>query len=135
MSIFLMESIKTGIFILAGMLCLPSFGGELRIGAAAVKITPPLGTPMAGYYFTRGAEGVHDDLYSKALVFEKEGIRVAVVSCDIIEIPANLAAAVRSHAEKDSGIPSDNIMIGATHAHTGPVILYAEAISGQVRTG
>ena len=34
---------------------------ELRVGAAAVKITPPAGTPMAGYYHARAADGVHDD--------------------------------------------------------------------------
>ena len=123
MKILLNNSLKAGFIALAGLLCLSSFGGELRIGAATVRITPPLGTPMAGYYYTRGAEGVHDDLYAKALVIEKEGIRVAVVSCDIIEIPADLAADVRHLAEKASGIPADHIMIGATHAHTGPVIL------------
>ena len=38
---------------------------DLRIGAASVVITPPAGTPMAGYYFERAAEGVHDDLFAK----------------------------------------------------------------------
>ena len=32
----------------------PLAAGELRLGTAAVKINPPLGTPMAGYY-ARGA--------------------------------------------------------------------------------
>ncbi len=100
-----------------------SFAGDLRVGASAVKITPPLGAPMAGYYFARGAEKVHDDLFAKALVLEKDGIKVAIVVCDLIEVPADLVAAARDHAERSTGIPAGRIMIGATHAHTGPVIL------------
>ncbi|MBI3876641.1 MAG: hypothetical protein HY300_11945, partial [Verrucomicrobia bacterium] len=53
-------------------LFIPPLGaGELRLGAAAVPITPPQGVPMAGYYSARYSEGVHDELYAKALVFEQ----------------------------------------------------------------
>ena len=41
---------------------------ELRAGTAQVVITPPTGTPMAGYYHARGADGVLDPLCGKALV-------------------------------------------------------------------
>ena len=51
----------------------PAWSGELRVGAAAVTITPPVGTPMAGYYSERGAQGVHDDLLAKAIVIEVGG--------------------------------------------------------------
>ena len=44
-------------------------------GPRPVDITPPRGCPMAGYYSVRGAEGTHDPLFAKALVFEKDGIR------------------------------------------------------------
>ena len=40
--------------------------GEFRVGAAEVKITPPLGTPLAGYLGPRFSEGVLDELYAKA---------------------------------------------------------------------
>ena len=33
---------------------------EFRAGAAQVDITPPMGAPMAGYYYNRAAAGVHD---------------------------------------------------------------------------
>ena len=39
--------------------------GELHVGAAAVDITPAVGTPMAGYYYARAAEGVHDNLAAR----------------------------------------------------------------------
>ena len=87
-----------------------------------------MGAPMAGYYFARGAEKVHDDLYAKALVIEKDGIKVAIVTCDLIETPAELVAEVRSLTEKSTGIASGHIMISATHAHTGPVILTSSSM-------
>jgi neutral ceramidase len=110
-------------FVVACFISFSTFAGDLRIGAAAVKITPPLGVPMAGYYFFRGAEKIHDDLYAKAFVIEKDGARIAIVSCDLIEVTAELVAGARRLAEKSTGIEADHIMIGATHAHTGPVIL------------
>jgi neutral ceramidase len=53
--------------------------GELQAGTAVVNITPPAGTPLAGYYSPRGAKAVLDNLYSKALVLEQDGTRVALV--------------------------------------------------------
>ena len=52
-----------------------ALGDGLRVGAASVDITPELGTPMSGYYFERGAEGVHDPLFAKAIVLEVDGTR------------------------------------------------------------
>jgi neutral ceramidase len=110
------------------LVTLSSVAADLRVGTSCVKITPPLGTPMAGYYYMRGAEAVHDDLLARALVIERDGVKVAIVSCDIIEITAELAAGIRQLAEGSTGIPGDHIMIGATHSHTGPVILSSSAM-------
>ena len=103
-------------------LFLAARSADLRVGAAAVKITPPPGVPLAGQYFDRGATAVHDDLYAKALVIEKEGVKVAIVSCDLVDIGTDLVPAVRKLAMKSTGIPEDHIMVSATHSHTGPVI-------------
>ncbi len=100
----------------------PASAGGLRAGAAAVKITPPVGTPMAGYYHARAAEGVHDDLYAKALVIEKDGTKAALVALDLISTTRELVEAARREIEKTTGVRSDAVMISATHAHTGPVL-------------
>jgi neutral ceramidase len=96
--------------------------GELSAGAAAVDITPPRGCPMAGYYSVRGAEGTHDPLHSKALVLEKDGVRVALVALDLISTTRGLVEDARALIEKETGIPGKNVMISATHSHTGPVL-------------
>jgi hypothetical protein len=94
----------------------------LRAGAASVLITPPLGTPLAGYYSPRGTTAVLDDLYCKALVLEQGGTRAALVVCDLISLPRRTIQEARRLIEKQTGIPGGHVMISATHTHTGPVI-------------
>src|SRR5205809_1103815 len=95
---------------------------DLRIGSAAIVITPPLGTPLAGYYETRISDAVHDDLYAKALVIECGGNRAAMVSCDLISMPITVAAEARKIIEQQTGLKPDQVKISATHAHTGPIL-------------
>ncbi|NOT62024.1 MAG: hypothetical protein HOP19_17560 [Acidobacteria bacterium] len=94
----------------------------LRAGVAAVSITPPNGTPLAGYYRKRLSEGVLDDLYAKAIVFEQGGAKAAVVICDILTLPRHTIVTARQLIETQSGIAGANVMIAATHSHTSPVV-------------
>lgn len=96
------------------------WAGDFRAGAARVKITPPDGTPMAGYFHERGSTGVHDDLWARALALESGGERAALVSCDVIHMPDGVAAEARRLIEKETGLAAGRVMISATHAHTGP---------------
>jgi neutral ceramidase len=97
-------------------------GGELRVGAAAVRITPPVGMPMAGYFYDRAAEGVHDDLQAKALVFSLDGAKATMIACDMESIPRPIIEEARRLIEQSTGIAASRIMISATHAHTGPLM-------------
>jgi neutral ceramidase len=106
------------------LLCaaVPAWAEDLRVGAAAVVITPPPGTPMAGYYSERLAAGVHDDLYARALVLEKAGEKAALVALDLISTPRDLVEEARQQIERATGLRGTNVMISATHSHTGPVL-------------
>ena len=104
----------------------------LTAGAATVDITPPPGCPMAGYYSARGAEGTHDPLLAKALVFEKDGTRVALVALDLITTTRDLVEQTRVLVEKETGIPGGGVMISATHSHTGPVLWDGTPLSDTV---
>lgn len=110
-------------FLLLGLIS-PAVAADLRVGASAVVITPPEGTPMAGYYSTRLSEGVHDDLYAKAVVIEQGGTKAALVSCDLISMPRGVVEAVRAGVEAlNINLSGDAVMVSATHSHTGPVVL------------
>jgi neutral ceramidase len=93
---------------------------SLRVGVGTTDITPPLGIPLAGYYHERGADGVMDPLFSKALVIESGGERAALVALDIISLTRAVTDQARGLIEKTTGIPGGRVMISATHAHTGP---------------
>ncbi|MBI3874456.1 MAG: neutral/alkaline non-lysosomal ceramidase N-terminal domain-containing protein [Verrucomicrobia bacterium] len=95
---------------------------DFRVGAAAVKVTPPTGIPMAGYYNTRLAEGTHDDLQAKAIVFEQDGAKAAVVALDLVSLPRQTVIAARRLIEQSTGLRGDAVMISATHSHTGPLL-------------
>ena len=94
----------------------------LKVGVAAVTIDPANGTPMAGYYSARGSEGVIDSLHAKAAVFDDGKVKVALIGCDLLGMPASVVAQVRAEIEKTAGIPGDRVMVWTTHTHTGPSV-------------
>ena len=104
----------------AAATCIFGMAGECRVGVAATDITPPMGIPMAGYYHERGADGILDPLYSKAMVIEQDGERAALVILDLIGITRWVTDEARQRIEASTGIRRDHVMISATHAHTGP---------------
>ena len=107
---------------LSFVLCSANAQAQLRAGAAVESITPPQGIPMAGYYHKRESTGVHDDLYSRALVLEQDGTEVALISLDLVSTRREFVEQARRLIEARSGIPAANVMISSTHTHTAPVL-------------
>ncbi len=93
-----------------------------RAGLAAVDITPPLGIPLAGYYHTRGADGILDPLYCKVLVLESAGARAAWITLDLIKVPRAVTDVARAEIARTCGMPPDHVLLCATHTHTAPVL-------------
>ncbi len=96
----------------------------LLIGIAEVNYTPTVGLDMAGNY--RGndyaSRGVHDSLYAKALVAaNQKGEKVALLTVDICFIPKETIEMMRAYIAGKTTIKAANIMIMATHTHSGPV--------------
>src|SRR5512141_2361880 len=89
----------------------PAAAPEFRMGTAAIVITPPKGTPMAGYFSERGSEGVLDDLYAKAAVLDDGKTKVAIVACDLIGLSRPVVTEARRIIAGRTGIPEDNVMI------------------------
>ncbi|MCX7014699.1 MAG: neutral/alkaline non-lysosomal ceramidase N-terminal domain-containing protein [Candidatus Sumerlaeota bacterium] len=93
-----------------------------KAGNGRAVLTPPLGVKLAGYFHERIAKTVRDDLYARALAIENGGRRVALVSCDLIAMCEEVSAAAKQMIERECGIPPENVLICATHTHTGPEI-------------
>ena len=89
----------------------------LKAGMVQSEITPS----EAGYPHYRGpSTGTHDPLYAKAVVFQQEGEKVALVVGDLLWVERDLSVRARMRIEKETGIPFQNIIIAGTHSHTSP---------------
>ncbi|MBM4048557.1 MAG: hypothetical protein FJ279_25935, partial [Planctomycetes bacterium] len=102
---------------------------DLTIGFARADITPPLGTPMIGYFYNgktpRTAQSVHDPLYASAMVVRSGGTGAALVGVDTLSIKRRTATAAREAVARALGILIENIMVSASHTHSGPAVCTA----------
>jgi hypothetical protein len=90
----------------------------LRAGAAVRIITPdPLLPVSGGIGKPKQTISKKGDLFARALVLEKGGVRIAIVNVD--NLGWSSALGDRSRALIKS-IPARNILIGATHTHSAP---------------
>jgi hypothetical protein len=97
----------------------------MKAGVCRDSITPPIGTPLAGYAFEKlPALGIHDQLYVRAVVLEEGSTRAALAISDVIGFDGYLISKVKGYTAARVDIPEDNIMVGATHTHAGPVGLF-----------
>ncbi|MCX7425741.1 MAG: neutral/alkaline non-lysosomal ceramidase N-terminal domain-containing protein [Planctomycetia bacterium] len=117
----------TFLAVLTGVLAVTVIGADrgsaepIAAGVAVVDITPPVPYRMCGYYAQRLSTGTHDPLLAKAIVLKQDQQQVALVFCDIIGVSPDLAARARNAASEKTGIPVANIVVAATHSHTGPL--------------
>ena len=95
----------------------------LLAGVAAVDITAPVGTPLAGFAARdHGSEGLHDSLHCKALVLDDGVTRLCLITNDLIGLSAELVGRIREQIERATGIPGANVMLSCSHTHSGPQI-------------
>lgn len=96
---------------------------SLRAGAFAQDITPPeFPISVNGNMSDVLAKSAHDPLHARCLVLANGDTAVAIVVCDSCMIPRELIDAARLKASGKTGIPAENIMISATHAHSCPTV-------------
>lgn len=94
----------------------------LRAGAAAVDISPIDSQFLFGYpHVERYSTGVHDPLYSTALYLSDGREEVVFVANDIVFVSKTSVTEARRRIAESTTVPSENIMITATHTHSGPI--------------
>ena len=76
---------------------------------------------IAGFGENRAANGVHDDLWARAMVIDDGKTRLAIVVLDAIGFMNNDVIDVRERVSKESGITY--AIICSTHTHEGPDLL------------
>ncbi len=117
-----MRMLLTVVLFTLGISC--ARAGTVLAGFATEDITPPLNLEMAGFgpFLERKATAIHDPLLAHAMVMELEGVRIAVVDCDVAAVTGGFTQMVRQAVESSTGIPGNRVLISATHTHSGPAI-------------
>jgi hypothetical protein len=86
------------------------------------RITPRVGTALAGYVREPTSHGIYDDLYLQALLLddEKNG-RLILFSADLIGFDTEFANRMRRWiARQDAALSVASIVFSASHTHCGP---------------
>jgi len=111
----------------------PAVQAVLRGGCAKVNVTPPLGIPLIGSY-GKPSDDVVDELYAKALVLNDGRTTVAIISADLLYTPLEeIANPVRQIIKEKAGISEQNVLICATHTHSGPEVFTRSKVPSKGR--
>ena len=97
-----------------------------RAGVGRADITPEGPIRMAGYgNRNKPSEGVDAQLFARALALHHgDGPPLLLVSADIIGFPRVIAEDIAGRLHEKFKLPRANILLVATHTHTGPIIGY-----------
>ena len=124
---------------LAAIFCLtstiPAQAGPLRVGAARVDITPAADAalPMAGFASrTRGFNGIHDEVYVRAIVLDDGATQAALVAWESLFVPDAVWQETSKRIAADAGIAPERLLLSAVHDHGAPALVTSDqATAGQ----
>jgi hypothetical protein len=111
--------------LLASLQCYAADGefavsSNLRAGVSKVDITPDdvTGITVAGH--RRTVTGVRDPLRAAVLVLDDGETKAAIVTLDVIGAWEDMVRLAREAIAMETGVPAANIMVSASHNHSGP---------------
>jgi neutral ceramidase len=102
-----------------------AFGQQsaFRAGAFAMDVTPlKFPISMNGNMQDHLAQRAHDPLHARCLVLDDGKTRVAIAVVDNCVIPRELMDDAKRQAYEFTSIPTDRMLITATHAHSCPAV-------------
>ena len=102
--------------------------GDLQAGFGAVDITPEPGASIPGGWKAVPGKGVLDHLFAVACVVSDGTTPVALVGVDGIFIGKQAVKQARDRIAKNTKIPGANILIAASHTHTGGPLLLCHGV-------
>ena len=92
---------------------------NLKCGAAARVVTPPLGLNIPQCMSFNPATGIKNDLFTHALAVD-DGERTAIlISIDTSGLGTAFTRRVRRALQRELGVSPDAVMVSAIHIHTG----------------
>ena len=98
----------------------------IKVGFGRRDITPDLSVRLGGYGTEiRPAETINDRLNSTSIFINQGEKNVILINLDWLVIEEDDADAIQELIKAKTGVPKQNIIIGAIHSHTAPNTLGA----------
>jgi len=99
-------------------------GETFRAGVSAVDISPVnLPALRNGGFLQASCDRVDDPLHARCLLIGDGKQTIAIVVVDSCAFPTTLCDEIKRLATQQTGIPTDRILISATHTHCAPSVL------------
>jgi len=95
-------------------------------GSSRINITPGTDVWMDGMIRAHKSSGIHDQIFVRALVMAQDmnmSGACAIVSVEVCGLKDQDTGKVRKLISEKTGIPAENIIIAATHTHSGPATI------------
>jgi hypothetical protein len=93
----------------------------LQVGVAETTINPRLGMQIDGNIGAyRPAQAVLNDLYARAIVFQKGDTRFLLLSLDLLAITKEWSDAIRDFAANELGFDRDAVAVHVVQNHSSP---------------
>src|ERR1700688_4355117 len=101
-------------FIFSLSLLIPVLASALTVGVGKTDITPPIGTPSAGYMERKGAgmEGIHDPLLATALFIDNGEQKIVFCNVDNMGFMTDMFDAVKKLVHQEPGLSTCEIYLG-----------------------
>ncbi|MBO9610728.1 MAG: neutral/alkaline non-lysosomal ceramidase N-terminal domain-containing protein [Paenibacillaceae bacterium] len=96
----------------------------MLVGIAKDLITPDRLTFMGGYgsFFDKPFQGIHDDLYVRALLLDDGRQPLLFVSLDLLFHDYALTETIQTYIGQTYGLPRDSLFLAYSHTHGGPAV-------------
>lgn len=90
-----------------------------KVGFSQVNITPEIGVLLSGYDNFRPSKGIHDDLFARILIIDNNEELLCFIQMDTLCVDNYFIQELHDKI-KHLGIKRGNLIVGATHTHSGP---------------
>lgn len=112
---------KSPLLLLAVLAPFLSLRAEFLAGSAHTDITPKeLPVLVNGGMVSRSVDKVNTPVSARSLAFSDGNEKIVIVIVDSCMVPRDLLDKAKEIAAGKAGIPTSNILISATHAHSAP---------------
>lgn len=107
--------------LILGCFVSASAQAKLLAGVGKSDITPPVGTPLAGYGARLGkpSTGIHDPTEARALVIDNGTEKIAFLSVDHLGFDHAMIERIRDLVYKATGLSPDHLFVMSSHTHSG----------------